>query len=273
MKEIYKYLEPIEFISDRFEEIKARNSGYSLRAWAKSLGMKSHGPLHAILRKQRKIPKNLVIPLIKTLKLDKQEAKYFELLVDLSRAKKPEEIEFYQDKLAKLSPVPLREIHDLEAYKYLTDPIHFTVAEMTQLKNFNDSPAWIKKSLRVNQNMRDLDVIIERLRNLGIVEKKKDKYLKPVQHLYTKLEVSSEVVQNYHKFCSRLAIDQISQQEVEEKEFNALCFNIKKKDLPQIKEQIRDFVNKLVEDFEASSHQGDETYQLNVQFFSLTKSK
>ncbi|MAZ50022.1 MAG: hypothetical protein CME65_15780 [Halobacteriovoraceae bacterium] len=265
-------MEPIEFISDRFEEIKARNPGYSLRAWAKSLGMKSHGPLHAILKKQRKIPKNLIIPLIKTLKLDKEEAKYFELLVDLSRAKKPEEIDFYKDKLAKLSPVPLREIHDLEAYKYLTDPIHFTVAEMTQLKEFNDSPAWMKKSLRVNQNMRELEVIIERLRNLGIVQrKKKNHYEKPLQHLYTKLEVTSEVVQNYHKFCSELAIDQVSKQDISEKEFNALCFNIKKKDLPQIKEQIRDFINRLVEENEAPAHEGDETYQLNVQFFSLTK--
>lgn len=271
MKEIYDYLDPVDFISDQFEEIKARSPGFSLRAWARTLGMKSHGPLHAILKKQRKIPKNLVLPLIKTLKLEKDHAKYFELLVELSRTKKPEEISLYKEKLEKLSPVPLREINDLEAYKYLTDPIHITVAEMTQLKGFKDSVAWLKKALRVNQNMRDLEIILERLKNLGVIEKSGSKYKKPVQHLFTKLEVTSDVVQNYHKFCSQVAIDQISKQDLSEREYNAICFNIKKSDLPKIKEQIRDFVNRIVEENEAPPHAGDETYQLNIQFFSLTK--
>ncbi|MBD67046.1 MAG: hypothetical protein CME62_17725 [Halobacteriovoraceae bacterium] len=272
MKRIYDYIDAVDFVNDKFAEIQQRSPGFSLRAWARQLGMKSHGPLHAILRKQRKIPKNLVIPLIKSLKLEKDEEKYFETLVDLSRAKKPEEVSFYQEKLAKLSPVPLREIHDLEAYRYLTDPVHITVAEMTQLKSYQDSSVWLKQHLRINQNMRDLEIILDRLKNLGVIEKKGNKVHKPVKHLFTKFDVPSEVVQDYHKFCANLANEQLSKQPVEEREYNALCFNIKKKDLPKIKEQIRDFVNKLVEEHEAPAHKGDETYQLNVQFFSLTKS-
>lgn len=51
----------------------------------------------------------------------------------------------------------------------------------------------------------------------------------------------------------------------------SLSFNIKKKDLPKIKEYIREFSDQMVQNYEAKSGEGEETYHLNVQFFSLTK--
>ncbi len=145
MNNIFKYLNAIDFINDRFNELKLKNPAFSLRAWAKKMEMKSHGPLHAILKKQRNIPKKLVPKLITTLKLTSKEAKYFEALVDYQRAKDSEEKEFYKEKLEKLSPSKLREFEDLEAYKVITDPIHIAISEMTQLKNFQDSDIWIKQ--------------------------------------------------------------------------------------------------------------------------------
>ena len=271
MINIYDYLDAIDFINDKFNERKEANKNLSLRGWAKQMGMKSHGPLHAILKKQRNIPKKIIPDLIKTLKLKKNESIYFEHLVDYQRAKTPSEKEFYKEKLEKLSPTPLREISDYEAYKYVTDPVHIMIAEMTQLKGFKDTPAWIKQHLRFNQNIRDIEQMLERLKKLGVIKKEKNKIIKPVEHIYTTYEIQSDVIQDYHKFCSKLAIDQISKQQVEDKEFNTLSLNLKKKDLPKMKEDIREFINKLVKEYEAKPHEGDETYQLNMQLFSLTK--
>lgn len=193
------------------------------------------------------------------------------MLVDFDRSKNFDEKEFYREKLENLSPRPIREINDLEAYKYVTDPVHIMLAEMTQLKGFKDSPAWIKQHLRINQNMRDLEVMLERLKKLGIIKKEKNKMTKPVEHIYTGQEIESKDIQAYHKTCSNMAIDQIGKQGIDEKEFNAIAFNIEKKNLPKMKEELREFINKLVEDYEAPPHKGDETYQLNLQLFSLTK--
>lgn len=271
MKSIYNYLEPANYLNDRLAILKEEIPGFSLRAWAKHLGMKSHGPLHAILKKQRKIPKKLVPILIKSLKLEKNEEKYFELLVDFQRSKTPQEKEFYLNKLKDLSPKPLREINDLEAYKYITDPIHIIIAELTQLKGFKHDPVWIKQHFRINQNLRDIENILARLEKLGVIEKAGNKTIKPVKHIYTKFEIESADIQNYHKLCSQMAIDQISKQDVSDKEFNAIAFNIKKKDLPKMKEEIREFINNLVKNYEAPAHQGDSTYQLNAQLFELNK--
>lgn len=271
MLSIYDYLDPVEFINNRFQSIRAANPNFSLRAWAMRLGMKSHGPLHAILKGQRKIPVKYVPKVIATLKLNKEEGKYFEVLVDYHRAKTPEDSKYYKDKLEKLSPVPLRELDDFEAYKYFAEPAHFILAEMTQLKHFDESPLWIKQHMRMNLNIRDAEIMMNRLKLLKVIEKKGDKIFKPVSHIYTKFERKSETIQEFHKQCSRMAIEQIGEQDITEREYNGIAFNIEKKNLPKMKEEIREFINNLVEEYEAKPHEGDDTYQLNVQLFSLTK--
>lgn len=271
MASIYEYKDPADYMRESLAEIKKRNPAFSLRAWAKQLGMKSHGPLHAIINKQRKVPKNLVPTLITTLKLNTKEAKYFEAMVDFQRAKKLEEIEYYKNKLHELSPNTLRQIDDIDRYKAITDPSHIIISEMSQLKNFEHSPAWIKTHLRQSINLKDIEDILNRLESLEILEPKKNKTLKKKDNIYTKYDIKNETVQRYHKEVSTYAINEISKQDVLDREFNALSFNIKKKDLTQIKEAIRTFVNDLVTEYEAEAHKGDETYQLNVQFFSLTK--
>jgi hypothetical protein len=71
--------------------------------------------------------------IIKSLKRLAKEAKFFELLVDYSRAKSIEEKKFYHEKLQALSPKELREVNDIEAYKYITEPLHIIIAEMAEL--------------------------------------------------------------------------------------------------------------------------------------------
>lgn len=270
MLAIYDYLDPASFLKDALEEKKKVNSSFSLRSWALRLGMKSHGPLHAMLSNQRNIPKKYVPLLIKSLGLDKKEAKFFELLVDLQRAKSIEEKEVYLERLKLLSPKELREVNDIDAYKYITEPLHIIVAEMTMLPKFKNSLGWIKSHLRPNINLNDLENIIERLLSLGILKKgKNNKLIKQVAHIYTAKEIMSKAVQEYHKKMGALAIEEISKQDIDQREFNAISFNIKKNDLPKIKEAIREFSDSLVQDFESET--GDETYHLNIQFFSLTK--
>jgi len=263
------YLDPAAFLKDALDEKRKNNPNFSLRAWAQRLGMKSHGPLHAMLSSQRNIPKKYIPLLIKSLGLEKKEAKFFELLVDLQRSKSIEEKELYLARLKQLSPKELREVNDIDAYKYITEPLHIIIAEMTTLPKFKNSLGWIKSHLRPSINLLDLENIIERLLSLGILKKEKNKLVKQVQHIYTAKEIMSKAVQEYHKKMSALAIEQISKQDIESREYNAISFNIKKKDLSKIKEAIREFSDQIVQDFESES--GDETYHLNVQLFSLTK--
>jgi len=271
MLSIFDYIDISVFLFDSLKEKKKINENFSIRAWAMQLGMKSHGPLYAMMKGKRSIPKKFVPILIKNLKLGNKEAKFFELLVDLSRSKSVEEKEYYLEKLKSLSPKQLREVSDIEAYKYITEPLHIIIAEMVELEEFKDSLGWIKNRLRINVNLRDIEEILERLISLGILKREGSSFKKQVQHIYTAQEVMNKAVQEYHKKMGALAIEQVSQQDIMAREFNAISFNINPKSMPKIKEQIREFSDQLVQNFESKSKKGKETYHLNVQFFGLTK--
>jgi uncharacterized protein (TIGR02147 family) len=272
MINVYNYIDPSVFLKDHLEELKTKNSAFSLRAWAKQLGMKSHAPLHDILNGKRKVPKKLIPPLLKSLKLDAKATKYFETLVDLQRSKSEDEKELYLERLKKLSPAEMRSVNDLETYKVVSDPIHLILSELSQLKSFDPNPTWMKQNFRVNYNMRDLENMYARLHSVGLLFDKNGKVHRSTRHLYTTLETTSESVQKYHTVCSQLGQDLISKLPLEKKEFNSVALNLKNKDIPKIKERLREFMNDLIDEFEAPAHKGDETYQLNLHLFSLSKS-
>lgn len=271
MLSIFNYIEPASFLNDVFEEKRKTNPLFSLRSWAKQLGMKSHGPLHAMLNGQRAIPKKYIPKLLSSLKLNAKEIKYFEALIDFSRAKNMEEKEFYHQRLQSLSPKELREVEDLVAYKYHVDPLHHIIGEMTELKDFKDSLPWIKSHMRINPNMLEIEEALNRLLSLGVLKRDNGKLQKQIQHIYTKNDIMDKAIQQYHMRMGQIAIDQIEKQPVEEREFSGVTFNIHKKDLPKIKEALREFSDQLIQSFEAKSKEGEETYHLNLHFFSLTK--
>jgi uncharacterized protein (TIGR02147 family) len=270
MLPIYEYIDPAIYLTDALEEKKERNSSFSLRSWAMQLGMKSHGPLHAILKGQRNIPKKLVVTLVKNLKLDVKEAKYLDALVDYQRSKTDEEKAQWMKRLGELSPKISREINDYEVFNYINDPLHFIIAEITQLKGFKKQLGWIKQKLRSSISLKEIEEVLARLQKLEILEDAGDKFIKHVQHIYSSNEIMSKAIQAYHiKMCD-MAKEEISNQAVTEREYNGISFNIKKSDLPKIKESMRKFTDQIVEDFEIDAQKGDATYHLNVQLFSLT---
>jgi len=268
---IFEYIDISQYLSDCLKYKKQENTMFSLRAWASRLGMKSHGPLHAMLTGKRKIPKKYIPLLIKDLKLTKKQSSYFELLIDYQRSKGETEKEFYFNKLNKISPSNLRETNDIEAYKYLTDPLHIIISEMTQLKNYQHKIGWIKNHLRFNASLKDIEQVLHRLIDLNVLEIKNNRVKKTVQHIYTQKEKLSKAVQIYHQKMSQASINAIEKQAISQREFNAVSFNINNKDLDKIKEDIAQFCDQLVQNYESKPHEGDETYHLNVQLFSLSK--
>ena len=203
MLSIFSYTDPASYLRDSLEEKKKANSSFSLRSWAQSLGMKSHGPLHAMLKGDRNIPKKYVPLLIKSLKLQKKEASYFEALVDLQRAKSIEEKKMYNDRLKLLAPKETRETHDVEAYKFVSEPLHVFLFEMTQLKSFQNSIGWIKSKLRINENLKNIEETLKRLQNLEMLTPSEKGFDRKIQHIYTAQDVMNKAIQEGHqKMCS-----------------------------------------------------------------------
>lgn len=272
MISVYDYLSAENYLSEVWKIKKEKNSQFSVRSWAKQLGMKYHAPLHQILIGKRKIPKHYLPLLITNLKLDAKEALYLETLVDLQKAKTNEEKEIYGTRLNLLTPKPLLKMVKLETYKYFQDPLHGILLEMSYLKDFVAEPSWIQSRIGFKVSIVDIKMTLDRLVTLGFMERNEKGHLtKTSRHIFTKSDIPNKYINEYHVRCSEMAKSALSSQDVLEREFNASTFNIAKKDIPRAKEILRRYLNDFITDIEAPPGVGEETYHINLQLFKITK--
>ena len=94
---------------------------------------------------------------------------------------------------------------------------------------------------------------------------------KVIEHLMSTNDVSCENIRHYHQEVSRLAINAVTNVSLDKREFQSYVININKKNIERAKEIIRNFMSDFARELESINTDPDATYNLNVQFFPITK--
>ena len=236
------------------------------------MGLKAHSPLHLMLSKKRAIPKKYIPYFIQSLGLNQIEGLYLENMLEFSKAKTLKGKEHYSSRLKALSPKAKLNMVEVNSYKYLKDPIHCAILEMIDLVDFKKDPKWIQNRLIMKTTPKEIELAIERLIQLGLINLDSEGCLvKTHQFISCAPDVRDEGVQEYHANVAQLGIQSLSEQALQEREFNAYSLNIQASSLPKAKAMIRKFCSEFMHEFESKPNEGEATYQINVQFFSLTQ--
>lgn len=273
MLSIYNYTEFHKFLRDAWENKKTQNPHFSMTAFSKKLGFENSAPLSLAMRGKRSLPKKYLPQVIQSLDLSQDEAQYLEALSDLSKAKTPEQKVLYLERLKKISPEKYLESDTVDEYKFLSDPLHGALLEMTDLKSFSTDPYWIQEKLAFHASIFDITDAFNRLRELRLiaVDERTNAIAKTHRHFNTAPDVEDLSTQEFHQAACEWAKKAIVRQPVDDREFNSFAFNMKQKDIPKAKEKIRKFLDSFFEEFEAPAEQGEQTYQFNIQLFRMTK--
>lgn len=268
----YMYLEVGKLLSDKFAEKKKRNPSFSIRSWASQMGLKSHGALQQMLAGKRPVPKKYIPVMSKSLDLTVGETMYFETLIDFEKAKGQEEKDVYYERLNHLRPQK-REVKvlEIENYKYFQNPLHSIIRTLIEREDFKNDLSWIQEVLRFKATQKEISQAIERLIALNLLEEKNGELKKVHKAVQNQFDIPSSAVQEFHKKMSLVASEEVSLQDVTEREFSSFCFNIKKNQFKKAKEALRELTQNFISEFEAGPNTSNETFHLNVQLFSLTK--
>lgn len=81
----------------------ARNSSYSLRSFAKTIGL-AHSTLSLVIKGTKSLSLERCMDVAMRLNLSKVEQEYFSLLVQMEKLKDQEEIAFIRERLDRLRP-------------------------------------------------------------------------------------------------------------------------------------------------------------------------
>ncbi len=251
-----------EFLTKALEDRHARNSKYSLRAFARDLGI-SVASLSLILAGKQGISKAVAKKIAKRLGMHEEEKRFFCDLVESEHARGARQKELARIRLQQYSR---EQSLTLDTFQVMSDWYYFAILELTMIDGFVSSPAWIAKSLGISISVTE--AAIERLKRLELLEEVDGILCQTGGFMATPSDVPSEALKKFHSQLLHKAQKAIYDQSVEERDISSITLPIQVCDIPWAKQQIKEFRRGLMAKLE-SAEKKDAVYCLAVQFFGV----
>ncbi len=229
-----------------------KNPRYSLRSFARSLGV-DPAALSQILNDKRPLTDKMTLRIGAALGLQSDQVSRL-----LPSKEKNSKLDRKYQNL------------DAETWAMIADWYHYAILELTYLKGFSTSPAWISRKLGITP--LTAKIAVERLKALGLLKKVDGSWVETSDE--GRLSHLSEGHTSRAKRIYQTQLLDLSRSAVLELELDrrshtsaTLCFDVK--DLADAVQEIGAFRRKFAELFQPKLSATD-VYQLQISFFPLT---
>jgi uncharacterized protein (TIGR02147 family) len=225
-----------------------KNPKYSLRAFARSLGVEA-SPLSAMLRGKRPISPKMRARLGLALGINLDELTKFE-----QEYKSPD----YQQ-IA------------LDTYAIIADWYHYAILELTKVQDFKGTIDYISKTLNISKT--EAHIAVERLKRVGLLNVKGKRWIDATSEgLLTNIngDLSSQASRKLQAQILQKSILALEELPITVRSHTSMTMAIDPKDLPEAKKHIQEFRRKLCTFFESNKNP-KEIYHLNVSLYPVTK--
>jgi len=264
---VCRYTDYRDYLQSDLEIRTQANPQFSLRSYAEFLDV-SPSHLSRVLGGKKKLSLAAATRFSNKLKHKKEETQHFLDLVQLEGAENQEYKNQLLQQISKRAAKYHKEVFTLENFNLISDWYHFAILSMLKLKDFKPSPQWISKRLGITY--LEAKIALRRLVDLQLLEIKGDQYSEVNDFTITTTDdISSLAIKNNHKQNIQKSLRALDEQDTDEREFNNCTVVINKQALPKIKQKLRKIMHDLNDELDTEG--GDELYQMNYQFFKLTK--
>lgn len=257
-----------DILRSRLQLRLKRNPRYSLRAYAKDLGV-SPGRLSEILSGKQGLSASSATKIAQRLGLNQVESSHFCNLVEAQDARSLKKKILAQKALQNEEALSLsRKILSEAEFSPIASWVHMAIMELTNIVSDLSVDAIAKRlglaRLRVSEAFNALV-------KGGFLIKRKSKWEQTEKNLSTTEDLPSSVIVSYHQEILDKAAIAIEQQSVSERDFSSLMISLNESELKEYKELIRAFRKKINNKAESSTTSKDQIYNLSIQFFRITE--
>lgn len=267
---VYQYNDWASFLRASLSDRKNANSQYSLRAFAKSLGV-SPSFLSNIIQGKRQLSPDIAHQIAKRMKYTAKEVEYLGVLAQSEVAASDDLRDQLRQKLSELRRIHAPQIIDNEQFAMIKDWYHIPILEMTYLDDFEFTPKNIAQRLGIP--VIQAEVAIDRLLRMDLLKKQPDGTLiKTDTHSVFRNSRRSEAFAFYHRQMIGLGMEALDTSTLDERVVMSQTFCIDETQLEEAKIMTREYIQKMAGLFEVAGKRQN-TYQLNVQFFNLTNGR
>jgi uncharacterized protein (TIGR02147 family) len=244
-----------DWLCEELAARKSKNSAYSLRAFARFLGV-SKTAISDVMAGKRHLSKAAALKVSEKLELTPKQKNI--LLHEIRKDNSTP-----QDSVDHAEFLQLQK----DQFKLMSDWYYIGILTLAQLKDHKADPQWIAKRLGIS----DIEVraALPALQRLGLIEIRSGKLVRTSLPIQTTNQIVSPSLRKYHKQNLKLAERSIDRDPINERIFGAISIPIKLTDLSKADRLIQQFKLKLAGELDTPAP--DEIYTLSIQLFPITK--
>lgn len=249
---------------------KQKNPAYSMRAFAKQLGI-TQSAVSQILAGKKNLSSATAHEIAARLGLPETDAEIFTLLVQMNAAKSPTLKESVLRKLNQLKPgAPVQEL-SLDFFRVISDWYHLALRNMVEIDGVDMSPRAAAKRLGISAI--EVEAALERLLRLELLEQvpgKAHTYRRTSGYSVARSATPNEALRNFHRQMLSKAQESLVTQTPKEKIIGSETFAFADKYLKEADRITEEYFRKMAS-LAKKPGRKNQVYHLGVQFFNLTK--
>ncbi len=233
------------FLKNEFAKRQNRHAGFSLRSYARWLGI-SPAQISQILSGKRAITPSTFKKIGHKFNLSPMEMSDFQSNVDTLNS-------------SKATP---RSLHE-DQFRLIADWFHLAILSASKLKKKSSDPRWLAAKLEIPVTL--INDAMTRLKRMNLLQTHPE--LEQIgEPIYVTSAQTSKAIQRYHMQQLDLAKQKLEALPLERREFQSLIFACDEKELPIVKSKI----NRFLEEMQShSKDKGDHLCTMNLQFFTI----
>jgi uncharacterized protein (TIGR02147 family) len=268
---VFAYLDYRSFLADWFDARKLANPRYSHRLFARRAGHSSPSLLLLVIRGQRNLTERTTAGFAKAMGLDREQARFFRLLVDLDQARTGTERNRAWSRISATRTY--RNAHRVEdgAYRYLTHWFYPAIRELAACEGFVNDPAWVARTLRPKITVAQAREALASLFELGLLEIAADGEIRPTEAtVVTPHEIAGLAAMNYHRAMLGRAVEALESVSAHERHLGAVTVAIPFERVAELKAEVAAFQERMLDLCDGFEQPADQVFQFNLQLFPLS---
>lgn len=256
-----------QYLQYALQERCAKNPSYSLRAFARQVGV-SPSHLSRVLKGQKDISAAAAQRIVRHLNLKRPEMEHFLDLVGWETSEGQAKVLLEKRVSARAASIARRTLR-LDVFRLIADWYHLPLLELAATRGFKSDPRWIAAKLGITLPEAKASLRLHLALKLLHLQADGKLIRSDDASVETTDDIPAAAIRRHHEQMSRKAARAIHEQTLVEREFQSVQFPVEEKKIQKVKELIREFAQKLENDFRSS--EGEDVYQINLQLFRLTR--
>jgi uncharacterized protein (TIGR02147 family) len=268
--EIFQYEDFRTYLKDVVADLKRSDTRFSHRFFLKKIGASSSGWLADILSARISLTDRYIPRIAQALGLGQRESDFFESLVRFNQSSSLEERKFHLDKLIAYKEIRA-EVIGSDRMDFYSEWWHAAIRELLACTPVDQSAESLAEKLTPGLDAEDVVRSIELLKSLKLIRKDAQGKYKPVNVLLKKdKSTPSPHLRKYLRDLSMLAMESLERHPKTERDVSTMTLALGKESFEEVVLDLRALRKKILERA-ANDSAPNKVYQLNIQFFPLSK--